>query len=101
MILNEYMDTVVPWENHSFNSYDGEIRDGKLLGVGSADIKASLSVLVYVVKTIIDHDFKLKGSLISTFGVDDKILCLFKIQYTISFWPRTEVRCRYCCLTEH
>jgi succinyl-diaminopimelate desuccinylase len=72
LILNGHMDTIVPPENYSFDPYGGEIKNGKLLGVGSADMKASLSIFVYVAKALINLDLKLKGNLILTFVVDEE-----------------------------
>ena len=72
LILNGHMDTIVPPENYSFDPYGGEIKNGKLLGVGSADMKASLSVFIYVAKALIDLNLELKGDLILTFVVDEE-----------------------------
>lgn len=72
LILNGHMDTVVPSDDWSDNPYGGEIKNGRLFGVGSSDMKASLAVFVFAAKAIADMKLKLKGNLIFTFVVDEE-----------------------------
>lgn len=72
LILNGHMDTIVPPENYTFNPYSGEIKDNKLFGVGSTDMKASLAIFVFVAKALVSLNLKLKGNLILTFVVDEE-----------------------------
>ena len=72
LILNGHMDTVIPSENYSFDPFSGRIKDGKLYGVGSADMKASLVSFIYVAKAIKSLGLDLNGKLTLTFVVDEE-----------------------------
>lgn len=72
LILNGHMDTVVPCDGWSGNPYGGEIKNGKLFGVGALDMKASLAIFVFLAKAIADLKLKLKGNLALTFVVDEE-----------------------------
>lgn len=72
LILNGHMDTVVPCDDYGGNPYSGEIKNGKLFGVGALDMKASLAVFVFLAKAIADLKLKLKGNLALTFVVDEE-----------------------------
>ena len=72
LILNGHMDTIIPPDEYGTNRYGGETKEGKLFGVGSADMKASLAVFVFVAKALAELGIKLDGNLILTFTVDEE-----------------------------
>lgn len=72
LILNGHMDTVMPSPLWTVNPFGGEIRDGRLYGLGALDMKASLGVFVYTAKALIEADVSLAGDLILTFVVDEE-----------------------------
>jgi succinyl-diaminopimelate desuccinylase len=72
LILNGHMDTVMPSPLWTFDPFGAEIRDGRLYGLGALDMKASLSVFVFVAKALIEVGVTLGGDLILTFVVDEE-----------------------------
>lgn len=47
LMLNSHVDTVKPSPAYTFNPYSGELRDGRILGIGSNDAGASLVALLF------------------------------------------------------
>lgn len=72
LIFNGHMDTVMPSRSYTVNPFGGEIRNGKLYGVGAADMKASLASFVYLAAALVKSKPKLKGKVIFTFVVDEE-----------------------------
>ncbi|RPI96923.1 MAG: M20 family peptidase [Chloroflexi bacterium] len=72
LILNGHMDTVMPSPLWTLDPFGGTIRDGRLYGLGALDMKASLSVFVYVAKALLEAEIALAGDLILTFVVDEE-----------------------------
>ncbi len=72
LILNGHMDTVMPSKNYSFNPYSGKVENNKLYGVGSSDMKASLSIFLYTAKALQELNQNINGKLILTFVVDEE-----------------------------
>lgn len=72
LILNGHMDTVMPSPLWTLDPFGGTIRDGRLYGLGALDMKASLSVFVYVAKALLEAGIALAGDLILTFVVDEE-----------------------------
>lgn len=72
LILNGNMDTAPAGDGYTLDPHSGVVRDGKLYGVGSADMKGSLSAYVYAVKALLDIGVKLDGRLILEFTVDEE-----------------------------
>jgi len=72
LILNGHMDTIVPPASYSIDPYSGLIQGKKLYGVGSLDMKSSLSVYIYATKAILQSGLDLIGKLILTFVVDEE-----------------------------
>lgn len=72
LILNGHMDTIVPPDGYISDPFSGEISDGKLYGVGSADMKASLAVFIFATRAIIESGIDLTGKLILSFVVDEE-----------------------------
>ncbi len=72
LILNGHMDTVMPSPLWTFDPFGAEIRDGRLYGLGALDMKASLSVFVFVARALVEAGVTLGGDLILTFVVDEE-----------------------------
>ncbi len=72
LILNGHMDTILPPEDYGSDPYGGEIKEGKLFGVGSADMKASLAAFVFTAKALVELGIELRGNLILAFTVDEE-----------------------------
>lgn len=72
LILNGNMDTTPAGEDYTLEPFSGVVRDGKLYGVGAADMKSALAAYVYAVKALLDNNIKLDGRLILEFVVDEE-----------------------------
>jgi acetylornithine deacetylase len=72
MILNGHMDTAPAGEGYTLDPHSGAVREGKLYGVGAADMKGTLSAYVYALKALMDVGVKLDGRLILEFTVDEE-----------------------------
>lgn len=72
LILNGNMDTVPAGEGYSLDPHSGAVRDGKLYGVGAADMKATLAAYVYALKALLDVGVGVDGRLILEFVVDEE-----------------------------
>lgn len=72
LILNGHMDTAPAGHGYTLDPHSGAVRDGRLFGVGAADMKGALSAYVYAVKALLDAGVKLDGRLILEFTVDEE-----------------------------
>lgn len=72
LMLNGHMDTIPPEGRDMISPYSGVVRNGKLYGLGSLDMKASLAAYIYAVKALITAKVKLKGKLTLAFVVDEE-----------------------------
>ncbi|MBL7169215.1 ArgE/DapE family deacylase [Candidatus Bathyarchaeota archaeon] len=75
LILCGHIDTVAPgdpgnWETPALKA---DLREGKLYGRGSADMKGGLACAIYAVKAVIDSELSLNGRVIleSAIGEED------------------------------
>lgn len=72
LMLNGHMDTTPPEGRDLISPYSGAVRNGKLYGIGSLDMKASLVAYIYSVKALKAAGIKLKGKLTLAFVVDEE-----------------------------
>lgn len=72
LMLNGHMDTIPPEGRDVISPYSGVVRNGKLYGLGSLDMKASLAAYIYGVKALMSAKIKLKGKLTLAFVVDEE-----------------------------
>lgn len=72
LMLNGHMDTIPPEGNDVISPYSGSVRGGRLYGLGSLDMKASLAAYVYATKALKDLGYKLEGKLYLAFVVDEE-----------------------------
>lgn len=66
LFLNGHCD-VVPvgeLEGWDFPPFSGEIKDGKMLGRGTSDMKTGLGGLIFALKTIKDNNLKINGKIV-------------------------------------
>lgn len=70
LLLNAHMDTVGV-DGMTSDPFSGELRDGRIYGRGSQDMKGSLSAMMTAAKSLVDAGIQLKGDLIIT-GVADE-----------------------------
>ncbi|MBI2185308.1 MAG: M20 family metallopeptidase [Thaumarchaeota archaeon] len=74
LMLNGHLDVVPAGERTawSFNPYSGAIKDGRVLGRGSADMKGGLAAMLVAAKTLVEQDFRLKGDLVISAVMDEE-----------------------------
>lgn len=72
LMFNGHMDTVPPDGSDVVSPYSGSVRNGKLYGLGSLDMKSTLSAYIYAAKALKDSGLKLNGRLILAFVVDEE-----------------------------
>lgn len=70
LLLNAHMDTV--GVTGMSDPFSGDIRDGKLYGRGSYDMKASLAAMLTVMKGFVDAGVSLAGDLLFTAVIDEE-----------------------------
>jgi acetylornithine deacetylase/succinyl-diaminopimelate desuccinylase-like protein len=85
LIFNGHMDTVTPSRDYSFNPYSGIIQDGKLYGVGSYDMKASLAAYIAMAEILLKCEDRLNGEVQLQFVVDEETMASspFGTQYLL------------------
>jgi succinyl-diaminopimelate desuccinylase len=70
--LNGHLDVVPPGEGWSVDPFSGMVRDGKLYGRGSSDMKAGIAAAVYAVEAIRRAGIPLRGSVEVSGTVDEE-----------------------------
>ena len=75
LLFNGHVDTI-PWRPVSewqFNPLSGEVRDGKILGRGSSDMKGGLAAMTMALKTLLDIGLRPRGSVILEYVIDEEM----------------------------
>ncbi len=70
--LNGHFDVVPPGDGWTVDPFCGEVRDGRLYGRGSADMKAGLAAAIYAAEAIRRAGVKLAGSVEISGTVDEE-----------------------------
>lgn len=70
--LNGHFDVVPPGEGWTLDPFGGEVRDGRLYGRGSADMKAGLAAAIYATEAIRRAGVRLAGSVEISGTVDEE-----------------------------
>lgn len=73
IVLNGHLDVVPPgsgWENDPFIP---TVKDGKLYGRGSADMKGGIASMIVASKMLIDEGYDMNGELILAFVCDEEL----------------------------
>ena len=71
LLLNAHMDTVGV-EGMTIDPFGAEIRDGRLYGRGSQDMKGSLAAMIGAAKALVDGGVELAGDLLVTAVADEE-----------------------------
>jgi len=71
LLLNAHMDTVGV-EGMTIDPFGAEIREGRLFGRGSQDMKGSLAAMIGAAKSLVDAGIKLSGDLFITAVADEE-----------------------------
>ncbi|MCX8189112.1 MAG: M20 family metallopeptidase [Nitrososphaeria archaeon] len=74
-LFDGHLDTV-PVGNLSlwnFDPFSGTVKDGKLYGRGSADMKGSIAAFIHALETLIDSGIKLEGNICMILTSDEEI----------------------------
>lgn len=72
LMLNGHMDTTGVDPKNGAGMFSGVVRDGKLYGLGSLDMKATLAAYIFAVKALMKCNIKLSGKLSLAFVVDEE-----------------------------
>lgn len=72
LIFNGHMDTVPPAQGYDFNPFLGFIKEGKLFGAGSLDMKSALCCYIYMAKALSKFEKELKGKICLQFVIDEE-----------------------------
>ena len=75
LLFNAHMDTVGV-EGMTIDPFAAEIRDGRMYGRGTQDMKGSLAAMLAAVKALVDSDVTLGGDLIFTAVADEEYLSM-------------------------
>jgi acetylornithine deacetylase len=75
LLFNGHVDTI-PWSPVSdwqFDPLSGELKDGRILGRGSSDMKGGLAAMTMALKVLLDLDLKPRGSVILEYVMDEEV----------------------------
>ncbi len=74
-MLNGHLDTVPEGNTNlwTVNPFGGEIREGRIYGRGSADMKGGLAAMLLAAKSLKESSISLKGDLLLTFVIDEEV----------------------------
>lgn len=75
LLFNGHVDTIpfTPVGDWSFNPLSGELKDGKILGRGSSDMKGGLAAMTMALKTLLDTGLRPRGSVILEYVMDEEV----------------------------
>jgi acetylornithine deacetylase len=75
LLFNGHVDTIPsePVGEWAFNPLSGELRDGRILGRGSSDMKGGLAAMTMALKTLLDIGLRPRGSVILEYVVDEEV----------------------------
>ena len=75
LLFNGHVDTI-PWSPVSdwqFDPLSGELKDGRILGRGSSDMKGGLAAMTMALKVLLDLGLKPRGSVILEYVMDEEV----------------------------
>jgi len=75
LLFNGHVDTI-PWQPVSewkFNPLSGDIREGRILGRGSSDMKGGLAAMTMALKALLDLGLRPSGSVILEYVIDEEV----------------------------
>jgi acetylornithine deacetylase len=71
LLLNAHLDTVGV-ESMTIDPFGGELKDGRMYGRGSQDMKGSLAAMITAAKAIVEAGIRLHGDLLITAVADEE-----------------------------
>ena len=71
LLLNAHLDTVGV-EGMIIDPFGGELKDGRIFGRGSQDMKGSLAAMIAATKAIVEAGIRLRGDLLITAVADEE-----------------------------
>ncbi|MGD8402703.1 MAG: ArgE/DapE family deacylase [Anaerolineales bacterium] len=71
LLLNAHLDTVGV-EGMSIDPFSGELKNGRMYGRGSQDMKGSLAAMITAAKAIVEAGIRLRGDLLITAVADEE-----------------------------
>lgn len=72
LTFNGHMDTIPPCEGWKTDPFKPQIKDRKLYGLGSCDMKGGIAAILTALKALINSDYPLKGTLAFAGVVDEE-----------------------------
>jgi len=99
-LLQTHLDTVDPgsfsmWKKNSFNPFDAVIEDGKIYGLGAAEVKLDFLCKLQVLMDFKNHEFKnFKPVLVGTFGEETGM------QGALKLIRKNKIRAKYALIGE-
>ena len=75
LLFNGHVDTIpfTPVGDWQFDPLSGELRDGRILGRGSSDMKGGLAAMTMALKTLLDTGLRPRGSVILEYVIDEEV----------------------------
>jgi len=75
LIFNGHMDTFPLGDRDAWSADpDGEVRDGKLYGLGVSDMKGGLAAILFALRHLAAHRDALQGEVVATFAGDEETM---------------------------
>ncbi|WAC27713.1 M20/M25/M40 family metallo-hydrolase [Ancylobacter sp. SL191] len=75
LIFNGHMDTFPLGDRAAWSTDpDGEVRDGKLYGLGVSDMKGGLAAILFALRHLAAHRDALPGEVVATFAGDEETM---------------------------
>ncbi len=72
LMLNGHMDTV--GVDGMVDPFSAEIRNGRLYGRGSQDMKGGLAAMITAIKALVNSGIRLKGDVLASFVIDEEFV---------------------------
>ena len=89
LMFNGHIDTVPPFGME--DPFGAVIKDGKMYGRGTADMKSGVATMAYAMKLLKDADVKLKGDLVYAGVIDEDAAGSEGTRYIVRNGPLTDL----------
>ena len=89
LMFNGHIDTVPPFGME--DPFGAVIKDGKMYGRGTADMKSGVATMAYAMKLLKDADVKLKGNLVYAGVIDEDAAGSEGTRYIVRNGPLTDL----------
>jgi acetylornithine deacetylase/succinyl-diaminopimelate desuccinylase family protein len=88
LMFNGHIDTVPPFGMDA--PFEAEVKDGKLFGRGSADMKSGVGTMAYALIILHRLGIKLKGDLVFAGVIDEDAAGSAGTRYIVDYGPKTD-----------